>query len=170
MNFFNCTRCFSSTRIIKIEDTIKFIPKIKKCIVISVYDGDTITIASKLPYKNSPLYRWSLRIYGIDCPEMKSHNENEKEIAKIAQKTLENQILNKTITLENLKYDKYGRLLAKVYYDGKSISDMMIDKRLAVEYFGKKKESPEYPPRTTIISLIPILFSVAIDLQIIGSS
>ena len=79
MNFSNCIECFFSTRIIKIEDTIKFIPNIKKCTVISVYDGDTITIASKLPYKNSPLYRWSLRIYGIDCPEIKSHKENEKK-------------------------------------------------------------------------------------------
>ena len=136
-------RCFSSTPNIKLKDTIKFIPNIRKCTVISVYDGDTVTIASKLPYKNSPLYRWSLRIYGIDCPEMKTRNENEKEIAKIAQQTLENKILNKTIILENLKYDKYGRLLAKVYYNGESISDMMINKRLAVEYFGKKKESPK---------------------------
>ena len=143
MNFYNCIRCFSSTRIIKLEDTIKFIPKIKKCTVISVYDGDTVTIASKLPYKNSPLYRWSLRIYGIDCPEMKSHKENEKEIAKIAQKTLENKILNKTITLENLKYDKYGRLLATVFYDQENIAQMMINKKLAVPYFGKKKESPK---------------------------
>ena len=76
MNLFK--RCFSSQ--IRLEDTVKFIPNIKNCTVVSVYDGDTITIASSLPFINSPIYRWSLRIYGIDCPEMKSRDEKEKEI------------------------------------------------------------------------------------------
>ena len=140
-------RCFS-TQVIRLEDTIKFVPNIKKCTVISVYDGDTITIASKLPYRNSPIYRWSLRIYGIDCPEMKSRNEIEKNIAQIAQKKLEDLILNKTVKLKDVKdvkydkYDKYGRLLSNVYYNNKSISDIMLTERLAVPYFGKKKESP----------------------------
>ena len=133
--------CFS-TQVIRLEDTIKFVPNIKKCTVISVYDGDTITIASKLPYRNSPIYRWSLRIYGIDCPEMKSRNNTEKNIAQIAQKKLEDLILNKTVKLKNIKYDKYGRLLSDVYYNNKSISDMLLTERLAIPYFGKKKEPP----------------------------
>ena len=139
MNLFK--RCFSSQ--ILLEDTIKFIPNIKKCTVVSVYDGDTITIASRLPFINSPIYRWSLRIYGIDCPEMKSHNEKEKEIALIAKKTIEDEILHKKIVLKNLKYDKYGRLLANVFYKKVDISQMMIDKKLAVPYFGQKKEPPK---------------------------
>ena len=125
MNLFK--RCFSSQ--IRLEDTVKFIPKIEKCSVVSVYDGDTITIAS--------------RIYGIDCPEMKSRDEKEKEIALIAKKTIEDEILHKKIILKNLKYDKYGRLLANVFYKNVDISQMMIDKKLAVPYFGKKKEPPK---------------------------
>jgi len=110
--------------------------------VISVYDGDTITIASRLPFINSPIYRWNLRIYGIDCPEMRSHDEKEKEIALIAKKTIEEEILYKKVILKNVKYDKYGRLLANVFYNNADISQMMIDKKLAVPYFGKKKEPP----------------------------
>jgi endonuclease YncB( thermonuclease family) len=64
------------------EDTIPFKPPITGGRVIKVYDGDTITVASKLPYRKSPLYRWSVRIRGIDCPEMKSHDKNEKLVAK----------------------------------------------------------------------------------------
>ena len=138
----NCfKRCFSSQ--IRLEDTIKFIPQIKKCNVVSVYDGDTITIASKLPFINSPIYRWSLRIYGIDCPEMKSHNKNEKEIAIIAKKILEDKILHKQIILKNLKYDKYGRLLASIFYGKEDIAQMMIDKKVAIQYFGNKKDPPK---------------------------
>ena len=139
MNLFKC--CFSSQ--IHLEDTIKFIPNIKSCTVVSVYDGDTITIASRLPFINSPIYRWSIRIYGIDCPEMKSHNEKEKEIALIAKKTIEDKILHKQVILKNVKYDKYGRLLANVFYKDEDISQMMIDKKLAVPYFGKKKKPPK---------------------------
>ena len=73
---------------------------------------------------------------------MKSRNNTEKNIAQIAQKKLEDLILNKTIKLKNIKYDKYGRLLSDVYYNNKSISDMLLTERLAIPYFGKKKEPP----------------------------
>jgi hypothetical protein len=39
------------------KDTVVFVPPITGGIVIKVYDGDTITIASKLPYDESKLYR-----------------------------------------------------------------------------------------------------------------
>jgi endonuclease YncB( thermonuclease family) len=52
------------------HDTIPFIPPITSGKVIKVYDGDTVTIASKLPYDNSPIYRFSIRLLGIDSPEM----------------------------------------------------------------------------------------------------
>lgn len=51
-------------------DTIPFVPPITSGKVIKVYDGDTITIASKLPYDHSPIYRFSVRLLGIDSPEM----------------------------------------------------------------------------------------------------
>ena len=54
---------------IKWEDTIEFTFPIKGGRVIKVYDADTITIASKLPYDKSPLYRLSVRLNGIDTPE-----------------------------------------------------------------------------------------------------
>ena len=50
------------------KDCIPFVPPIAMGFVIKVYDGDTITIASKLPYPDSPLYRFSVRLNGIDCP------------------------------------------------------------------------------------------------------
>jgi hypothetical protein len=40
---------------IKWNDTIPFIPPIDSGLVIKVYDGDTITIASQLPYHKSLL-------------------------------------------------------------------------------------------------------------------
>ena len=41
---------------IKWADTVEFTFPIQGGRVIKVYDGDTITIASKLPFNDSPLY------------------------------------------------------------------------------------------------------------------
>ena len=138
------SRCYSAARAPSViwEDTIPFKPPITGGRVIKVYDGDTITVASKLPYRKSPLYRWSVRIRGIDCPEMKSHDKNEKLVAKIAQSKLSTMILNKVVKLENVSNDKYGRVLADVYYRKTNISEFMLKNRLAVEYYGKTKKPP----------------------------
>ena len=125
------------------KDSVIFIPPIQKGIVVKVYDGDTITIVSKLPYSNSPLYRFSVRLNGIDCPEIKGDTADEKKCAEIARLEVSNLVLNKIITLENLKNEKYGRILADVYIDNLHINKHMIDKRLAVAYDGKAKKSPK---------------------------
>ena len=124
---------------LKYEDTIPFIPPIKSGLVIKVYDGDTITIASRLPYQGSPLYRFSVRLNGIDAPEIKSKNEEEKKLAKISKDTLSQQILNKVVSLENVSLEKYGRILADVIIDGKNMSEFMLEKKLAVKYDGGTK-------------------------------
>ena len=127
---------------ISYNDTIQFVPPIKKGVVIKVYDGDTITIASKLPYKESPIYRFSVRLSGIDCPEIKGRDENERTIAELAKKELSNLIMNKVVILENVKTEKYGRVLADVYIDNINLSNYMIEKGLAVPYDGTKKAVP----------------------------
>ena len=73
---------------IKWADTVEFTFPIEGGRVIKVYDGDTITIASKLPFKESPLYRLSVRLNGIDTPEIKGKNEDEKTAAKITRDAL----------------------------------------------------------------------------------
>jgi endonuclease YncB( thermonuclease family) len=62
---------------ISYKETLPFVPPITYGKVIKVYDGDTITIASKLPYDNSPIYRFSIRLLGIDSPEIKSKTPTE---------------------------------------------------------------------------------------------
>jgi endonuclease YncB( thermonuclease family) len=107
-----------------------------------VYDGDTITIASKMPYENSPLFRFNVRLNGIDTPEIKSKNENEKLLAKKARDSLSQLIIHKNITLQNVKNEKYGRILADVYLDDLHLNKWMIDQHFAVEYDGKTKKAP----------------------------
>ncbi len=80
--------------------------------VVSVYDADTITLAFKF---GDQYHSFSIRISGIDSPEIKSHNKKESTVAKAIRDKLSNLILNKVVYAEIYEYDKYGRLLADVY-------------------------------------------------------
>jgi len=125
------------------KDTIPFIPPITGGKVIKVYDGDTITIASKLPYENSLIYRFSVRIKGIDCPEIRTNNLDEKEIALIAKNFVQDKCLNKIVELKNLSTEKYGRILADVFVEDINIGNELIKNKLSVPYNGGKKLVPD---------------------------
>ena len=127
---------------IKWADTVEFTFPIQGGRVIKVYDGDTITIASKLPFNDSPLYRLSVRLNGIDTPEIKGKNEDEKLAAKNARDSLSALILNKYVTLKNIQSEKYGRILADVYLGDVCLNEWMIKERFAVKYDGGTKAAP----------------------------
>ena len=128
---------------ISYNDTIPFIAPINKGKVIKVYDGDTITIATKLPYYESPMYRFSVRLNGIDCPEIRGKTDDEKECAQIAKQEVVNLLMGNIIELKNLQTEKYGRVLADVYINGLNINNHMVDKRLALKYDGGTKKIPD---------------------------
>ena len=111
-----------------------------KC--VHVYDGDTVHVVFKMPNSNE-CYKWIIRISGIDTPEIKSKNVNEKKTACEARDFLKSQILDKIIIIECLDFDKYGRLLGELYIDNRndvSISKQMIEKGYAKAYDGGTKE------------------------------
>lgn len=121
----------------------KFVPDIQVARVIKVYDGDTITIASYYPNDVNKLYKFSVRLYGIDCPEKYSKIKSERDTAELATHFLTDLILNKIVTLHIYELDKYGRLLADVFINGLSCSHLMLENRYAVKYNGKTKRLPE---------------------------
>jgi len=125
------------------KQTLPFIPPVTGGEVIKVYDGDTITIASRLPYSGSPLYRFSVRLHGIDAPEIKGKNEDEKQAARVSQKALEDLVLHKNVTLQNISTEKYGRILADVYYNDINLSHWLLKHKYAIEYDGGTKNAPE---------------------------
>jgi micrococcal nuclease len=130
--------------LIKYEDTVPFVFPITSGQVVKVYDGDTITIASKMPYDNSPMYRFSVRLNGIDTPEIKGATEDEKSMALEARNKLSELIMNKHVFLKNVSSEKYGRILADVYLDDTiHINQWLVDNRYAVKYDGGTKRIPE---------------------------
>lgn len=132
------------------ENTLEFVPFITGGKVIKVYDCDTITIASNFPYspalpESKIIYRFNIRLNNIDAPEIKSTNKDEKSIAQLAQKKLQDLILNKYVILKNTSNDKYGRILADVYIaeSGMCINTWVLQNRFGVVYNGGSKISPK---------------------------
>jgi micrococcal nuclease len=105
--------------------------------VINVYDGDTITVVFKF---KDEFYKWNCRLNGIDTPEMKSKDLNEKNAAIRARNFLREKILGKIVKLYCSDFDKYGRLLVIVEYEDENINNTMIDNGYGKYYFGGKKE------------------------------
>ena len=67
------------------------------------------------------------------------NRDNEIEVAEIAQQTLYSKIYQDVVELHNTDTDKYGRLLADVWFEGTNLSTWLIDQGLAVPYDGGTK-------------------------------
>lgn len=118
-----------------------FVPDISIAKCVKVYDGDTITIVGVLS-GGSYLFRWSVRLRNIDAPEMRTKCVNEKICAKLAQEAMSKQVLNQMVTLKNVGYDKYGRVLADVFVGEVNVTDSLLAQNLVVPYDGGTKLAP----------------------------
>lgn len=127
---------------VEYSDTVPFVPPIQFGKVIKVYDGDTITIASVLPNTVEPIYRFSIRLNGIDTPEIKGKTQEERELAVHVRDELYKKIYGKIVYLKNVDNEKYGRILADVYLDDENINEWLISNEYAVRYDGGTKHRP----------------------------
>ena len=127
------------------------------CKVISIYDGDTLTIGFRYLGKN---FKTKIRMLGYDSPEMKplktlKDRDLEIEKAHSAKNFLENMVSNKILWIKFEKFDKYGRPLANLYLlknicgvgilssiDIESINDKMIKNNHGYAYNGGTKKKP----------------------------
>jgi micrococcal nuclease len=121
------------------HDTVHYVPQLTCGKVVKVYDGDTITIASRLP-GNDTIYRFSIRLAGIDTPEIKTVNKMEKERAVFVRDKLYDLIFGKIVMLKNISIEKYGRILADIYLDVLHVNEYMIQHNYAYKYNGGKKQ------------------------------
>ena len=115
------------------------------CKVERVVDGDTVDVMLDLGF--DILYNCRVRLFGIDTPESRTRNLDEKARGKMASAFLKEAIDNGTKVVIQTKLKdsrgKFGRVLGNVVVDGVNINQSMIDHYHAAAYFGQNKEAIE---------------------------
>lgn len=116
-----------------------------KCRINKVIDGDTVEIDLDLGF-NIILSNQRVRMAGIDTPESRTTNKEEKERGMLSKKRLAEKLpvgswqKVQTLKSENID-DKFGRILGVfIMEDGNSLNQWMIDNNYAVLYQGENKE------------------------------
>lgn len=113
--------------------------------VVKVYDGDTITVEV---LRHGRWIVQSIRLAGIDTPELRTTNPQERVAALAAHTALSDQILDKHVWLHCTGREKYGRILGEVYpvtwwFRGRgdvSYNTWLIERGHARPYHGGAKD------------------------------
>tara|TARA_X000001036_G_C20527547_1_gene744835 strand:- start:161 stop:586 length:426 start_codon:yes stop_codon:yes gene_type:complete len=117
-----------------------------KCTVDRIVDGDTIDVILDLGFDIR--FKSRVRLYGIDTPECRTRDLDEKARGKMAaafvQSSVEEGELIQIRTKLKDSRGKYGRVLGELIVDGININQLMIDKHYCVAYHGQNKEAVEH--------------------------
>ena len=110
-----------------------------KAKVVRVVDGDTIDALIDLGFSTHKKIR--IRMVGINTPESRTRDLEEKKLGLAAKARLK-EILSENdneFILESHGVGKYGRCLAVIKIDDRSVNQQLIEEGHAVEYFGGKR-------------------------------
>ena len=117
-----------------------------RCKLKKVVDGDTVDIDIDLGFEVW-LKNQRVRLYGVDTPESRTRDKEEKKYGLAAKQFVENFLDDKWLILQTETYDatgKFGRILGSLYrttnYADQSLNEYLIEKHHAVPYYGQSKE------------------------------
>ena len=120
--------------------------------LLKVVDGDTVDVDVDLGF-NVWLRKQRIRLHGIDTPESRTRNKEEKRFGVRAKQHLSHMIATeiehgplvgsdtkKQILLQSLGRGKFGRILGVLFVDGVNVNEKMIEDHHAVAYHGQSKD------------------------------
>lgn len=112
-----------------------------KAQVLEVIDGDTIEVDFDLGF-GVWLRNQRIRLEGIDTPESRTTNKEEKARGILSKNKLK-EILSKyvTITTKLDPNEKFGRILGVIKNEaGINVNNWLVENNYAVAYSGQNKE------------------------------
>jgi len=115
------------------------------CKVKRVVDGDTVDVVLNLGF--DILYDCRVRLGGIDTPESRTRDLDEKARGKLAKSFLQECIKGKKVVLKTRLKDsrgKFGRIIAEVWAEFekgsmRNVNELMIKECHAVKYNAENK-------------------------------
>jgi len=113
-----------------------------KCKVVHIVDGDTVDIDIDLGF-GVWLRDQRVRLYGIDTPESRTSDADEKVYGLAAKDFVVKWTNAGDLSLKTFKDDrgKFGRILGEIWYGGEhNVNQLLIDNHHAVRYHGQSKD------------------------------
>jgi len=111
--------------------------------IVKIIDGDTFDCIMDLGF--DVLLEARVRMYGIDTPESRTRDLEEKKFGLLAKDWLGNHLNDDIVISTELDNEKgkFGRVLGTVWTEGININEKMIDEHMAVRYHGQAKSDIE---------------------------
>ena len=113
------------------------------CEVTRVVDGATVDVIIDLGFDIS--YSSRVRLYGIDTPESRTRDKDEKARGFISKDFLKAWLEKGQVVIRTKKdkKGKFGRILGEMIVDNTNINELMIEEHHAVLYYGQSKDDIE---------------------------
>ncbi|MEK9694833.1 MAG: thermonuclease family protein [Candidatus Poseidoniales archaeon] len=117
-----------------------------RCTVVKIVDGDTVDVDIDLGF-GIWMRNERIRLLGIDTPESRTRDKEEKKYGLAAKKYLTEMLNDEGGIVLKTKKDaegKFGRILGELWrttdYADKSINQYLVDEHHAVQYYGQSKD------------------------------
>ena len=117
-----------------------------RCKIVKIVDGDTVDVDIDLGF-GVWMHKERIRLYGIDTPESRTRDLDEKKYGLIAKGWIERFMpvgSMQTLITQKDKSGKFGRILGKFRVNDGSydiiLNDWMISNHHAVAYYGQSKQ------------------------------
>ena len=118
--------------------------------IVKVVDGDTVDIIIDLGFGLFKKER--VRVAGVDTPEKRTRNLNEKKLGYDATHFAEEWFSQEgDIVVKTSKSGKYGRLLGYFWRDEECFNTQLVELGYAFEYWGETKRDMNDPETLQIL-------------------
>jgi micrococcal nuclease len=109
------------------------------CIIRKIIDGDTVDVDIDLGF-DTWLLNQRIRLYGIDTPESRTRDLEEKKFGLIAKKFVQTFCpVGSTAVIKTKEKGKYGRYLGDLRVNKKWLCAQLLLNHMAVVYHGQSK-------------------------------
>ena len=114
------------------------------CKVVKIVDGDTIDVDIDLGF-GVWLKKQRIRLFGIDTPESRTRDLEEKKYGWAAKEYLTKWLTSGGVKIRTQKdaKGKFGRILGEMYCYDTNVNEKMIEEYHAVRYHGQSKKEIE---------------------------
>ena len=111
------------------------------CKVVKIVDGDTIDVDIDLGF-GVWLKKQRIRLFGIDTPESRTRDLEEKKYGLAAKEYLTKWLTSGGVKIRTQKdaKGKFGRILGEMYCYDTNVNEKMIEEYHAVRYHGQSKK------------------------------